>query len=247
MHQSDLSIIEKSNIHSNTLIINQCNKNDYFEQINKEVKIRMISTEERGLSRSRNMAIKYSEGDICLLVDDDEILVDNVEEIIINAFREYPAYDVIAFSLLHPKRNFPSKFYEIRCFHALKIRSWQIAFKRNRIIDKEIRFDEKMGSGTNNGGGEEHKFLLDCLKNKLKIAYVPQVIAQLNIADSQWFNGFTNHFFLNRGWTNQRMMGKILAFLYAIEYSIAKYPEYKKENSLKNAIWFQIKGIFINR
>lgn len=57
MNQSGVTIVKKSNICSDVLIINQCDCNDFI-QIENEAIIRMISTTERGLSRSRNMAIK---------------------------------------------------------------------------------------------------------------------------------------------------------------------------------------------
>ena len=48
----------------------------------------MIYTTERGLSKSRNLAIANAKTDICLICDDDEIFVDNYEEIILNAYYE---------------------------------------------------------------------------------------------------------------------------------------------------------------
>ena len=81
MHQKDASIIQRTNIQSDVLIVNQCNENreERFDFKNKKGELciaRMIYTAERGLSRSRNMALRNAKGDICLICDDDEILED---------------------------------------------------------------------------------------------------------------------------------------------------------------------------
>ena len=71
MHQENFDIAYRSKVDSDLLIINQCDKDDYTEiEVNGHI-WRMISTTERGLSKSRNMALKNAKGDICLLADDD--------------------------------------------------------------------------------------------------------------------------------------------------------------------------------
>ena len=67
MNQKDDSLINKMNLHCNSLIINQCS----YDSVKKKDAIRIINTTERGLSKSRNMAIENSIGDICIIADDD--------------------------------------------------------------------------------------------------------------------------------------------------------------------------------
>lgn len=99
MHLKDFDIAYKTGIKSDLLIVNQCDRNDYKE-INVEGHLwRMISTTERGLSKSRNMALKHAKGDICLLCDDDELLVKDYYERIINAYLELPKAVAIAFNV----------------------------------------------------------------------------------------------------------------------------------------------------
>ena len=72
--------IKKMNIKSNYLIINQTD--------NKKVDInnpKVITKFEKGLTKSRNMAIDKSIGDIILLADDDVIYNDDYEKIIYEA------------------------------------------------------------------------------------------------------------------------------------------------------------------
>lgn len=244
MHEKDMSIIERSNIKGNVVVVNQC---DHNEIIDKEVEetgshIRFIFTTERGLSKSRNMCIDHARGDILQISDDDEWFEDDYQKKIISAYEQYPQADVILFEIGNSGKTYPTKPYRMGCLTFLKGSSWMISFKRNRIIEKGIRFDEMMGSGTGNGGQEETMFLHDCLKHKLWIQYVPVKIASLNPeSSSQWFNGYNKQYFLDRGWAIRRILGWPMAIIYCIEYAWAKRKLF--EISAPAALWYMMKGI----
>ena len=112
MHQKDWSIIERSHIQTDVLIVNQCDRDEqevyrFTNAKGEECHARMIHTTERGLSRSRNMALKNATGDVCLFCDDDEVLVDGYENIIRTAFEEHESYSLIAFRLIYSRKTFP--------------------------------------------------------------------------------------------------------------------------------------------
>lgn len=216
MHQKDASIIKRSNIQSDVLVINQCdeNKEEAFNFVNKRgesCRAKIIYTTERGLSRSRNMAIRNATGDICLICDDDEVMEEDYVEKITQTFKDYPRYDIIAFMLNYPEKKFSSKTYSVGYFQAAKIGSWQIAFKRDKL---QVTFCEKMGSGTGNGAGEENKFLVDCLKSGNKMRYVPTLIASLVPISSQWFHGYNQKYWRDRGWAAKMIYGNFWGFCY---------------------------------
>lgn len=252
MNERDHSIIKRSNIQSDAVIVNQCSfdRIDRFEFVNYKnelCKVIFINTSERGLSRSRNMAIKNSNAEICLLADDDELFENDYEETIVNAFIKHKDAGVIAFSLNNGLRSYPSKKGYKKWIGAMRISSVQISFRRDLICSKNIHFDPKMGAGTGNGAGEEIKFLFDVIKHKIRILYIPHIIASINQTGrtpTSWFKGYNNEFFYNKGWSNRRILGYTGALLYAIYYSITKYPKYKMENSFFNALQLQIKGMF---
>lgn len=227
MYQTDTSIINKTNIQSDVVIINQCDTDKVKEIIfsNKQGKIckaKFISTTQRGLSRSRNMAIQNSSGDICLLCDDDEVLEDDYVETITKAFEEHKD-DLIAFKIKHPTRKFKEKTYKIGFFKSGTIGSWQLTFKRKSITANNIKFNEKMGSGTGNGAGEENKFVMDCYKKGLDIRYVPYQIGELvPSGESQWFKGYDKKYWVNRGWQSKMVYGRLFGFLY-IGYFLLKH------------------------
>lgn len=250
MNQIDSSIIKQTNIQSNVLIINQCSLNreehsTYLDINNINHAVRVFYTTERGLARSRNMAICNAVDDICLLCDDDEVLEDNYDKIITDVFKRYPQADIITFNV-HSSRNkvYPQQVKNVGYIGAMRTSSWEIAFRRKSIIRENIRFDIEMGSGTGNGGGEEIRFLFDCLKKGLKIIHVPIYIATVRQTESQWFHGYTDTYFINQGWVSRRLLGLPLGLCYIIYTSIVKHPVYKTDNTFFKALSLQVKGMF---
>ena len=74
MHQKDASIIERTGVQSDVVVINQCDHNsieefDFINRKGEKCHAKFICTTERGLSRSSNMAIRYAEGDICEMLE----------------------------------------------------------------------------------------------------------------------------------------------------------------------------------
>ena len=90
MHQNDDSLVRASKITSDVVVINQCDREDYAEYPTEHGIARMFSTKQRGLTKSRNMAIAKSNADVCLLCDDDEVFQPDYHRQILNAY-EAPA------------------------------------------------------------------------------------------------------------------------------------------------------------
>ena len=156
MHQT-VDIIKRSNIKCNATIVNQCDKDDkrMFEFYSNEETsmINWIDSSERGLSRSRNMALHSASCDYCLISDDDEVFVDGVDKIIEKAFRDNPQSDVLIFKLNNWETKYPSHTKNVGYIQAMRTASYQIAFRRAKIVENKIFFDEEMGSGTGAYGG----------------------------------------------------------------------------------------------
>lgn len=238
MHQNDASIATKSNLQTDAVIINQCDREcvEILPFINKkgeQCHVTFICTKERGLSNSRNMAIKNAcNADICYMCDDDEYLVDDYEDIIMEAHNRLPNVSVITFSLVRKNYAYPAKEHRVGIKQILKTSSVQTTFKRKDILNHNIGFDPKMGSGSGNGGGEENKFLMDCKRSGLLIWYVPQIIAEVKSEDSQWFHGFTEDYYKNISWANRRILGTFLGAIYMLYWVLFRRKAYNQELSL---------------
>lgn len=210
MHLKDSSIVERTHCKTDVLIINQSDCNSYWEA-NDHFKVRMISTTERGLSNSRNAAINNAEGDICLLCDDDEELVDGYENIIINAFNDYPQADIIAFDMQVKSSNETQPRYTKTLNYGKSLSprkapyfktyaSVQLAFKRKSILDANVLFDNRFGSGSGIiSAGDETVWQVDAKRKGLQIYYVPKLIAFVRQDESQWFNGLNEKYYYDLG------------------------------------------------
>lgn len=249
MHQKDKSIVEKSNIQTDCVVINQCDINkveeyDFKNKKGEECHIKFVSTTERGLSKSRNIAISYSNADYCLVCDDDEILEDDYESKILKGYQEIPEATVIAFKIRRIDKYpqiFPNHKTEMSIRQMFKSSSQQITFRREILIRDNVFFDEKMGSGTGNGAGEEVKFMMDLKRKGRKIYYYPLLISSIYPGESQWFHGVDIKYLRDKGWAIRRTVGPILGMAYNIYYSISHRNEFVNGIS----VWDSVKAMCV--
>lgn len=239
MHQSK-DIIERTHIQTNVVVINQCDDNSveewtFVNYLGELCRAKFISTKERGLSKSRNMAICNAEGDICLICDDDEELVPGYEQLIVKAYESRKNADVITFMFTRKDKTYPGISLKHNLKTLLKTSSVEITFLTRSILDKHIRFDEKMGSGSGNGAGEENMFLMDCKRNGLIMYYFPWTIGKLLSTNSLWFHGYTNTYFENFGWSSRRILGPLLSIGYLFYWITTHRKLYINEMSVFKA------------
>lgn len=246
MNQSDFSIVKNSGLISDVLIINQCMQECEQQLYIDNQRIRMVSTKERGLSKSRNLAICLSDRDICLLCDDDEVFVSDYEEIILRNFEQLPEADIIAFDIQNKETRLKRKIHKIGKLGSLRLCSVQLAFRRKAILSHGVGFDPIMGAGTGNGACEENKFLFDCIRSGLRLYYVPETIASLNTGGSTWFDNYDELFFRQRGSSTRYMMGLIPSIAYGMYYLFAKYQLYSDTISMTDAGRALFGGIYNN-
>lgn len=243
MYDKPEELALKSNLKDvKTLVVNQCDTNHELFNVNDN--LRIIDTTTRGLSVSRNIAIENSLGDVCLISDNDEKFVDGLEQIIIDAYRELPTADIIAFKI-KGKNIFNSSVKKLKKYETLKIPSWMITFKRKSVLGI-IKFDKLLGAGTGNGAGEENKFMLDCYNAGLEMYYVDRLIGEFReeVPESTWFKGFNKKHFYNQGRTCRYVMGFPVAFVFGFYTLIKNYNNFKEEISFFDSFWFYYKGLF---
>lgn len=163
-----------------------------------------LSVRSKGLSKSRNMALRTSTADVCLLADDDVRLDAQYYQTIERAYAQFPGADIIALYIededqaaLRVKK--PLKEGKVGKIGSMKIRSVQISFRRDRIVEAGITFREQFGAGTEFFMGEENIFLADCLRHGLKIYSYPIKIGSLVDRESSWFKGFNEQYLRVKG------------------------------------------------
>lgn len=232
MHQKDFSLIERMNIKSDAIIVNQCDRYEYHEIKNGNFTIKWFNVNEIGVSRSRNLAFSKARADICLLVDDDEILEDECNLIISDAFAKNEKADLITFNVEtikgNKKRYINKEEKRLRVYNIMKYGAARIAFKRRVIEDARILFAPNFGPGAKYTSGEDSLFLYDCLKKKIRCYSSPLYIAKIDDSEgsSSWFNGFTKEYFYNIGQL-YRTMSPNFCWIYVLRYVILHRSRFK--------------------
>jgi hypothetical protein len=242
MMQDGVDIIERTNIKSDAIVVNQCNCESKKDILYNSHVVKYINTLDRGLSKSRNLAIKEASGEYCLLCDDDEILEDDYVYKIESGFSQIKDADIICFIVSRNDKEYFKRKLKINYLTSLHISSVQIVLNRKKILDSGIKFDEKFGAGSFNGSGEENIFLFDCLKKKLKVYYLPITIGRLIPSDSTWFEGFNQKYFICRGRIFKRLFGNF-GYIYLLYFIIAKHNKYKDKLSIIEAFILMCQGM----
>lgn len=160
------NLLKKMHISTNYLIINQ-NMDNAINMKNENV----ITRNEKGLTKSRNLAIKEANGDVILFADDDVIYNEDYKQIILNAYNKYKNADIICFYIesRNKKRKIKKmKTGKIGYLKSLRIVSVEMSCKRKSLLENNLSFDENFGIGTKNNRGEEQIFLYEALKKRIK-------------------------------------------------------------------------------
>lgn len=239
-------IIKRSHITSDTVIINQCDEENYKEENICNALIRTFSVTDRGLTKSRNLAISKSQADICIICDDDEIFNEGYEKAVSSAYDALPDADTIIFDMVDRPLKWGDSIKKLSYIDLMSVSSWQITFRREKLLASGVLFDENMGAGSGNGAEEEFRFLTQCRKAKLRIYHYPFRLASVAQSQSTWFRGFDEEFFINRGNTTRYIMGLPLSVLYAAYYAFAKRKQLSGMSMLR-AFSYTVKGIKENR
>lgn len=244
MHQQDYALLDRLRLQTDAVVVNQCDRESVEELDYKGNKILWINTCERGLSKSRNMALRAATAQICMICDDDMVYKDGYARKVLQAFRENPRATLLRLEVEGIERvfrNYDHRPKKVGLLGSMKVSSVEIAFRREAVVEKGIWFDEQIGAGTQFLMGEENAFMFACLRNKLSLYYAPYAVADLHMGDSTWFRGFDEKYFTGRGAAFAAMDLWLSNFL-IWQFAIRKYPRYKNTVSLSKAVECMNKG-----
>ena len=97
------------------------------------------------------------------------------------------------------KKKTIKKRKRLHIFNSLHYASCNIAFRRESIINKNIKFNTDFGPNAKWGNGSDTIFIRDILNNKLKIYSSPVNLGTVYHRSSTWFKGHNEKFFFNKG------------------------------------------------
>ncbi|MGG0716263.1 glycosyltransferase family A protein [Robertmurraya massiliosenegalensis] len=246
MHQTDHSLLEKMNIKSEAIIVNQCNTNNFEEFKYKGNNIRIISLAERGVGLSRNTALMRSTADICLFADDDVTYVDNYKNLVIDAFQQQPDADMIVFNVpsSNPERKSKkiAQHRRVRWFNSLKYGTYRMAIKTESFKEKNIYFSLLFGGGAKYSSGEDSLFIFEAINKGLKVYANPSLIGKVSQKESTWFRGYTDKYFFDKG-ALYGCLSKKWSNLLALQFVIRHRKMFDKEKNWLNAYKLMADGI----
>lgn len=235
-------MLETMNVHCDCLIINQCGKDDYYEEYRNSQKIRIIFTKERGLSKSRNMALKNGQADILGIADDDLCYYDGFDQAILDYYQNNSNIDIVLFNIDDYYKNFSSRSHICNFFELSGYISMQCTLRLQSIRTNNLQFNELFGTGSEYfNSGEENIFLADCWRAKLKIAYCNNKILRRDECESSWFTGFNDESFIFTRGAIYYAISKYFFFLYIIRFAV-KYRKRSKPYTIIDTIKLMLKG-----
>ncbi len=234
MDTDDRHYIDMLNIRRSAVVVDQCaEESDITETVNGN-ECRFIRTKERGLSRSRNMAMSNAAEDIVILCDNDVRYTDTAAEDIETAFMRNPDAGIIVFFIERPERHEPVYDHEKKMdhMHMMKIFSPEIAIRRS--FTGGLGFDTDFGAGAKYSMGEENIFLFEAARRGIRIIYEPVKIASLIPNESSWFRGYGQKFFSDRG-AGYYAMSEKWWLLLSLQFLIRKRKLYSRDISMTEA------------
>lgn len=164
------------------LIVHQTIKQIQTPEFLLREDIKVISSPTKGLSKSRNIAIKNCATEYALIADDDiEYIFEGIDEVINIIKSQKP--DFATFKIKTPDFEPEYKKY---CLESFRIgnkknhfySSVEILLNVKSLKKNHIYFDERFGLGTPLKSGEEEILINDLVANKLMGQYYPIYIVK---------------------------------------------------------------------
>jgi len=181
MHKNTEEVLEmlrQLSAQCNVLVVVQGDAEGY-EELNQDGQIiRILFTREIGLSKSRNLALKYCSSKYGYIMDDDVVIDTNAIKRLVKKM-EIDRTDLATCKYICKSGDSPKKYKKTEFVHtmlsAAKVSSIEICVNVDAIKFKDIKFDQRFGLGENLPSGEEYIFVTDCIKAGLKVKYYPIV------------------------------------------------------------------------
>lgn len=164
----------------NILIVNQTTKDKLLSSASEH--IRVINSFDKGLSKSRNLALEHTNADIAIIADDDVEYQANTLTIVENAYQLFPEAALISFQYLRENGSLGKIYqkessYQNSKLHKQSLSSIEISCRPKILKQYGIAFHTCFGLGARFVCGEEQVFRDDIIRKGHKVAYVAKPIA----------------------------------------------------------------------
>lgn len=238
-------LLEKMKPECNAVLINQCDRNDEERRTVNECEIKIFHRNERGVGKSRNLALANATADILLFCDEDIEYVKGYAEGIIDEFNKHPEADMIIFNLevCKERRTYWNEdFHKIRWYNRGRYGACSVAVRREKLSKAGIRFSELFGGGAKYSNGEDSLFIKECANAGIQMYASDVLIGREVPRESTWFAGYNEKFFFDRGVLFAFLYGTF-AWLWALRFVLTKKGMFQGEIKQKQAFQLMMNGI----
>lgn len=237
VNQAPEELLNLINAQCDVVLVNQCDRDGQEEYTTESYKRRVFHRNERGVGRSRNLAIANSTGDILLFSDEDIRYRDGYAKDVLDEFAKHPEADVILFNVkVCPERRtyWNEGFKRVRWYNCGRYPAYSIALRREALLKSGVRYSELFGGGAKYSNGEDSLFLKHCADKGLRMYATEVELGEEEPRESTWFHGFTEKFFFDRGVLFAFLYGR-MAWIWALRFVFTKKDMFRGEIGRKQA------------
>lgn len=245
MFQESQQLVNKMNLSTDAIIINQCDENAYEEIVHRGKRIQFYSMKERGVGLSRNTALLRADHEISLFSDEDIVYYNQYEQIVLQEFEKHPEADMIVFNFdVNKERRtyYNQKWKRVHLYNCGRYPTFSFAIRTDKMHKKNITYSLLFGGGAKYSNGEDSLFIRECIKKGLRVYASSQVLGKEEGRPSTWFHGYTKKFFVDRGVLYHYLYGR-LAILLAIRFLLRHKATMCTDLSAKEAFFYMKQGI----
>lgn len=206
---------------------------------------KIIQSNELGLSKSRNLALKNANSDVVYFLDDDVELVKDFNQIIRDEFDKHPNADFVIFEHYNDSKIKKSWLRRIP-FIPMKIKlmsvcSIEISGRMVFINQNKLTFNERFGLGSGVPIGEEFLFLSNAYEMGAKIVFASAAIVK-HFGSSSGYKYKTPQDVINRGTVIAQgfTLGRSLVCLI---FALKSYRFYKRSFNFYSFFSLLLKGL----
>lgn len=238
-------LIKKLQLESPAVIINQCgvDKEEHLETAGFPVKV--FYRNERGVGRSRNLALSKADTDICLFGDEDIVYAKGYEALIEKEFAAHPQADGIMFQVeVTPDRKTyqNDEWGEVTLWNCGRYPAYSMAFRREKLHKSGVKFSLLFGGGAPYSNGEDSLFIRQVIQAGMKIYKSPVCIGEEIPRPSTWFTGYHEKFFFDRGVLYHFLYG-VWAPVWGFRFVFTKRKEMCREVPWVKAFTLLLEGV----
>ena len=245
VNQNTVTLASEMNLEADAVIINQCQEDRYTEYLYQDHMIRCVYSRQKGVGRSRNLALLYAEAQLLLFADEDIRYRDGYAQDIRREFDQHPEADMILFNVRQSEGRetyHNNDFGRVRWYSCGRYPAYSICVRKKKLQEAGVMFSLLFGGGAQYSNGEDSLFLQECLRKKMRIYHSPIEIGHEIVRKSTWFEGYTDKFFIDRGVLYHFLYGRF-ASLFALRFLYKNRKTMCRERSLRKCYELMKKGM----